>query len=103
MTNRIDIEESIDNGIERILELIAVWLSEGSGWVLESVELRIINIVSYFPLRGTYIELPKELRNPMKGLINPKNEDSSVVIETIGAPTHNHTKMRKNLSLKYMI
>ena len=48
VTNRVDIEESIDNGIERILELIAVWLSEGSGWVFESVLLHIINIVSYF-------------------------------------------------------
>ena len=77
VTNRLDIEESIDNGIETILELIARWLSEGSGWVFESVLLHIINIISYFPLRGTsYIELPKELRNPMKGLINPKNTDN---------------------------
>ena len=77
VTNRLDIEESLHNGIERILELIAVWLSEGSGWVFESVKLHIINIVSYFPLRGSsYIELPKELRNPMKGLINPKNTDN---------------------------
>ena len=77
VTNRLDIEASIDKGIERILELIAVWLSEGSGWVFESVLLHIINIVSYFPLRGTsYIKLPEELRNPMKGLINPKNTDN---------------------------
>ena len=77
VTNRIDIEASIDNGIERILELIAVWLSEGSGWVFQSVELHIINIVSYFPLRGTsYIQLPEELRHSMKTLVNPKNEDN---------------------------
>ena len=77
VTNRVDIEESINNGIERILELIAVWLSEGSGWVFESVLLHIINIVSYFPLRGTsYIELPKELRHPKKTLVNPKNKDN---------------------------
>ena len=77
VTNRLDIEESLDNGIERILELIAVWLSEGSGWVFQSVLSHIINIVSYFPLRGSsYIELPEELRNPMKGLINPKNTDN---------------------------
>ena len=77
VTNRLDIEESIHNSIERILELIAVWLSEGSGWVFQSVLSHIINIVSYFPLRGSsYIELPEELRNPMKGLINPKNTDN---------------------------
>ena len=77
VSNRLDIEASIDKGIERILELIAVWLSEGSGWVFQSVLSHIINIVSYFPLRGSsYIELPEELRNPMKGLINPKNTDN---------------------------
>ena len=77
VTNRIDIEESIDNGIERILELIAGWLSEGSGWVFKLVLSHNINIVSYFPLRGTsYINLPEELRHPMKTLVNPKNEDN---------------------------
>ena len=77
VTNRLDIEESIDKGIERILELIAVWLSEGSGWVFESVKLHIINIVSYFPLKGTsYIKLPEELRHPKKTLVNPKNKDN---------------------------
>ena len=57
--------------------LIAVWLSEGSGWLFELVLLHNINIVSYFPLRGTsYIKLPVELRNPMKSLVNSKNEDN---------------------------
>ena len=77
VTNSDDIEEAVDNAIERILELIAVWLSEGSGWLFELVLLHNINIVSYFPLRGTsYIKLPVELRNPMKSLVNPKNEDN---------------------------
>ena len=77
VTNTLQISESIDNAIEIILELIARWLSEGSGWVFGSVELHIINIVSYFPLRGTsYLKLPVELRNPKKTLVNPKNEDN---------------------------
>ena len=77
VTNSDDIEEAVDNAIERILELIAVWLSEGSGWLFELVLLHNINIVSYFPLRGTsYIKLPVELRHPMKSLVNPKNEDN---------------------------
>ena len=75
--NSDQISESIDNAIEIILELIARWLSEGSGWVFELVLSHNINIVSYFPLRGTsYIVLPEELRNSMKGLINIKNEDN---------------------------
>ena len=77
VTNSDQISEAIDNAIERILELIAVWLSEGSGWIFELVLLHNINIVSYFPLRGTsYIKLPAELRHPMKTLVNPKNEDN---------------------------
>ena len=77
VTNNEDIEGAVDNAIERILEIIAGWLSEGSGWVFELVLSHNINIVSYFPLRGTsYIKLPVELRNSMKGLINPKNEDN---------------------------
>ena len=75
--NSDQISESIDNAIEKILELIAGWLSEGSGWVFELVLSHNINIVSYFPLRGTsYIKLPEELRHPMKTLVNPKNEDN---------------------------
>ena len=77
VTNSDQISESIDNAIEIILELIARWLSEGSGWVFELVLSHNINIVSYFPLKGkSYIKLPEELRHPKKGLINPKNEDN---------------------------
>ena len=76
VTNSDQISESIDNAIERILELIAGWLSEGSGWVNELLSHNI-NIVSYFPLKGkSYIKLPEELRNPKKTLVNPKNEDN---------------------------
>ena len=75
--NSDQISESIDNAIEIILELIARWLSEGSGWVFELVLSHNINIVSYFPLKGkSYIKLPEELSHPKKGLINPKNEDN---------------------------
>ena len=77
VTNSEQISESIDNAIEIILELIARWLSEGSGWVYELALLHNINIVSYFPLKGkSYLKLPEELRNPKKTLVNPKNEDN---------------------------
>ena len=55
--------------------MIAVWISEGSGWTVESVDNLYINLVKYKPLRGSsYIQLPVELRNSAKGLINLRNK-----------------------------
>jgi len=51
--------------------------SEGSGWLIDSVDNHYLNIVEYKPIKGkSYIKLPKELRNSMKGLINVKNYDN---------------------------
>ena len=54
-----------------------VWLSEGSGWVISSIDKRYINTVVWDPLKGSsYIQLPAELRNASIGLVNIKNEDN---------------------------
>ena len=51
-------------------------VSEGSGWVIDRIDSHYINVTLYKPLNGSsYIELPTELRNPKKGLINIKNKD----------------------------
>ena len=53
------------------------WINEGSGWTTESVDAEYVNISVYSPLSGsTYIKLPRELKNLMKGLITVKNNDS---------------------------
>ena len=63
---------------QEILNKIAVWVSEGSGWTIKSIDNHFINLVNYKPLRGlSYIQLPIELRNSSKGLINMKNEDNN--------------------------
>ena len=50
--------------------------NEGSGWTVELIESQYINISTYRPLSGSsYMNLPVELRNPRKGLINIKNKD----------------------------
>ena len=59
------------------MNFIARWISEGSGWTIVSVDSHHLNIVKYVPLNSSsYIELPTELRNNMKGLINPQNKDN---------------------------
>ena len=53
------------------------WTDEGSGWIIESIGGQYVNIFASSPLIGsTYIELPNELKNSMKGLINIKNSDN---------------------------
>ena len=53
------------------------WINEGSSWITESIEAQYVNISAYSPLIGsTYIELADKLKNPMKSLINIKNNDN---------------------------
>ena len=43
--NQIEVNESIQTSNQEILNGISVWLSEGSGWTIESVDDQYINIV----------------------------------------------------------
>ena len=53
-----------------------VWINNGSGWNIESIESQYIEILTYRPFSGSsYMNLPVELRSPRKGLINIKNKD----------------------------
>ena len=75
--NNVEIPEALQLSKEQILNIIAQWISEGSGWTIESVDYHHLNIVQYQPMKGSsYIKLPQELRNSSKGLINMKNEDN---------------------------
>ena len=75
--NEYEIIEALDKAAEELNNKIAVWLSEGSGWLIVEIRSHFVNIVKYLPLRGnSYLPLPEELRNSKKGLINIKNEDN---------------------------
>ena len=75
--NQMEINEALQMSKQNILNKIAQWISEGSGWIVQSVDSHYLNIVKYKPMSGSsYIQLPNELRNSKKGLINMKNEDN---------------------------
>ena len=77
ITNDEQINEALQLSQQQILNIIAQWISKGSGWTIESVDNHHLNIVQYKPMNGSsYIKLPQELRNSSKGLINMKNEDN---------------------------
>ena len=75
--NNTEINEALQMSKQNILNQISQWISEGSGWTVQSVDNHYLNIVIYKPMKGSsYIQLPSELRNSAKGLINMKNEDN---------------------------
>ena len=56
---------------------IGVWLSEGRGWTISSIDEHYINTVAYDPLKGnSYMPVPQVLQHASKGIINIKNEDN---------------------------
>ena len=66
----------LNDSVEEILNLLDIWINEGSGWVIDEIKGLYINLSNYEPLSGgSYIPLPKALNNSMKGLINLKNKD----------------------------
>ena len=77
ITNANDFQESLDVNVEQIMNDIHKWISEGSAWIIKSINGHYINIIKYEPLTGSsYIELPSELQHHKSGLINLKNKDN---------------------------
>ena len=61
--NENDIKLSLQASQQQTSNKIAQWISEGSGWTIQSIENHYINIVNYNPLKGSsYIKLPQELK-----------------------------------------
>ena len=68
----------IDKSFEEILYRLDNRTNEGSGRIIELINSQYLNISTYIPLlgNGDFIELPKELNNPKKGLISIRNNDN---------------------------
>ena len=77
ITNVSDIKASLEMSQGTIMNYIVERLKQRSGWTIDGVLEHYFNVVNYKPLQGkSYIPLPKELQNNLKGLINLKNEDN---------------------------
>ena len=74
----INLDFNLDKCFEEILYRIDNWINEGSGWIIDSINGQHVNISKYAPLFGSsFIELPSQLKNPKKGLMNIKNKDNN--------------------------
>ena len=73
----VGFEDSHDRSCQEVFNRIDNWISEGSGWVVESIDGKYVNVSIYSQLSvNSYIELPDRLRNSKKGLISIKNDDN---------------------------
>ena len=71
----------LENYFQEILYMIDVWINNGSGWTVESIESQCLNISTYRSLLGSfYMDLPIELGSPTKGLINIKSKDQKCIL-----------------------
>ena len=96
----INFEYCLDKSFQEILYRIDNWINKGSGWIIESIDGKYVNIFAYSPLIGsTYIELPSGLKNSKKGLINIKNNDNKCVlwchIRHLNLVEKNHQRITK--------
>ena len=87
--------------------MIDIWINNGSGWNVESIKSQYINISTYRPLSGSsYIDLPVELKNPKKGLINIKNKDQKCFLwchaRHITASNEHPERTKKKLTKKLL-
>ena len=55
LINAMEINEVLQSSREELVKAIAQWLSEGSGWTIQSVDAHYINLTQYQPLKGVSI------------------------------------------------
>ena len=76
--NENDIETVINDAGNELINRISEWISEGSGWVIKSVDKHEIDSSKYKPLRGSsYLPLPEKIKNKKKATINIQNKNDN--------------------------
>ena len=76
--NENDIETVISDAGNELINRISEWISEGSGWVIKSVDKHEIDISKYKPLRGSsYLPLPEKNKKNKKATINIQNKNDN--------------------------
>ena len=74
----IDYKFNLDKSFKEILYRNNNWISERSGWIVESTKSHHINNSTYRPLfRSSYIKLPVELKSQKQKNNNNNNKKKS--------------------------
>ena len=84
-----DLEEQLQEAIQKIMDDFENFIREGSGWVLEKVLKVFVNVGHYKPLKGkSFIPLPKGLTGRCHGIVNIQNHDNMCFVWSVLASLH---------------
>ena len=85
-----DIAEAIDEGINRLLENLSTFESQGSGWTLVAVDRLEVSTAQFNPIGGSsYIPTPKRIANTQTCLNVENKEDELCFLYAIAASVLN--------------
>ena len=84
-----DLEEQLQEAIQKIMDDFENFIREGSGSVLEKVLKVFVNVGHYKPLKGkSFIPLPKGLTGRCHGIVNIQNHDNMCFVWSVLASLH---------------
>ena len=84
------IPEMLQSSTEKINQSFDVFLKNGSGWVLESIDYLRLFTAEYAPMHGNrYIPTPKAIVDK-HAIINPHNENEHCVMYCLALSQHYH-------------
>ena len=99
-----DVDDLYNTMVDRVLEAMATFQSDGSNWTFKSIICLEIHTVVYEPLKGnSYIPLPPKLAQK-KAIINMKNEDNKCftwsVLRALNPRERDNERIDKGLKKK---
>ena len=105
--NEADLRDALKISNEQLMNKIGVWISEGSGWTITSVNKQYVNVAAYKPIEGSsYINLPAEIKN-RNATINLQNDDNECFrwchIRHLNPRTNNPQSAHQDCNLKLRI
>ena len=83
----MDFKEEVGKHINEIVEDVDKYIRNGSGWLVENVKTIYLMMTKYNPGGGTFISLPKEIKNKTS-LLNIRNNDEKCLLWSILAAIH---------------
>ena len=91
------IPEMLQSSTDKIMESFDIFLKNGSGWILETIDYLHLFTAEYTPIHGnSYIPTPQAIVDK-KAIINPENQNENCIKYCIAASQHHHQMDKKHL------